>query len=311
MRVLVTGGTGFIGRHLVEALAARGDEPVVVTRDRSRAGGLGGAVVVVEGDPTEGGAWQEAVAGSDAVVHLAGAPVDGRRWDARYKQVLHASRIDSARKVIEAIAAAPAERRPRALISASGIDYYPFADDLAEDPAYLEDSWVDESAPRSDRFLGRLCRDWEAEALAAGELGLRVACMRTGMVLGAEGPLARLVTPFKWFAGGRIGSGRQWVSWIHIEDAVRGYLHVLAAEVAGPVNLVGPSPVRNRDFAAAVGKALGRPSWLPVPGFALRLAVGELAEHILGGRRVEPKALRDSGFEFHYPELGPALEDLL
>lgn len=312
MKVFLTGGTGFVGGHLVRALAARGDEPLVLSREAGKGrAALGGEAEIVEGDPTESGPWQEAVAGTDAVIHLAGAPVDGKRWDARYKQILQASRVDSARNLVEAIAAAPEERRPRLLVSASGIDYYPFADDLAELNEYFEDSWVDEEAPRADTFMGRLCRDWEREARVAEELGLRVAMMRTGMVLGETGALPRMVTPFKLFAGGKLGSGRQWVSWIHIEDAVRGYLHALDSEVAGPVNLVAPNPVRNRELARALGRALGRPSAIPVPAFAIRLVLGELAEHVLAGRRAEPRRLVESGFEFHFPDLDVALKDLL
>lgn len=285
---------------------------MVVTRDReSGRAALGSTAELVEGDPTESGPWQKALAGADVVVHLAGASIDGRRWDARYKQILVASRTDSARKLIEAIAELDEAARPRALVSASGIDYYPFADDLAEHSRYFEDSWIDETAPRADTFLGRLCRDWEDEVRPAADLGLRVASLRTGMVLGRHGALERMIGPFKWFVGGRIGSGRQWVSWIHIEDAVRAYLHVIDGELSGPVNLVAPNPVRNREMAAALGRVLGRPAAVPVPAFAVKLVVGELAEHILHGRRAEPRALVNSGFEFHYPELEAALEDLL
>jgi hypothetical protein len=310
MRVFITGGTGFIGRHLAAALLARGDQVSVLTRDTAKAEGIAVGAEIISGDPTERGDWMSAVSGCDAAVHLAGAPVDGKRWNARYRQVLSTSRIDSTHNLVDAIAAA--ERRPAALISASGIDIYPFASELTELRDYFEDTWVTESAPKSDSFFGRLCREWEREARGAEQHGCRVACMRTGLVLGArDGALSRMITPFKLFVGGKIGSGQQWVSWIHLDDAVRGYLHALDTELSGPVNLVAPEPVRNKELAKALGRVLSRPSLIPVPAFAVKLAVGELAEYLLGGRRAQPKCLLDSGFEFNYPALEPALEELL
>lgn len=312
MRIFITGGTGFIGRNLTAALLARGDQVVVLTRDRSRAADLGDAVEIVEGDPVERGGWMEAVCGCDVAVHLAGAPIAGKRWDARYRQVLVTSRVESAHNLVAAIAAC-AEGRPAALISASGIDIYPFAEELAELPDWFEDSWVAEDAPKSDSFLGRLCRDWEREANAAAEHGARTVTMRTGLVLGpGGGALPSMVKLFKLCAGGKLGSGAQWTSWIHIDDAIRGFLHAIDdADLAGPVNLVAPESVRNRDFARSLARALSRPSLLGVPGFALRLAMGDLAEYALSGRRVQPKALLDAGFEFQYAGLEPALEELL
>lgn len=313
MRVVLTGGTGFVGRNLCAALADRGDPPIVITRDASAAAeSLGDRAEVVEADPTESGPWQESVVGCDAVVHLAGASINGKRWDARYRQVLRGSRIDSAAKLVEAIAAAPAAERPSVLVTSSGIDYYPFAEELAERADWFEDSWVGESAPRSGSFLGQLCRDWEDEAATAESLGVRVCAMRSGIVLGRGGPLAKMILPFKLFAGGRLGSGKQWTSWIHIDDAVAAYLFAIdTPEVSGPINLVAPSPVRNREFARQLGRTMGRPSFLPTPTFALKLALGPFAEHVLHGRRVEPKCLVDAGFEFKHPDLRPALEDLL
>lgn len=310
MRVFITGGTGFVGRNLARQLIDRGDRVTVLTRDRGHAGDLPEACEIVEGDPTESGDWQQAVDGCDAAVHLAGAPVDGKRWNARYRQVIQTSRIDSAHNLVAAIGAAGS--KPATLVSASGIDIYPFAEELADLKEYFEDSWVTEGAPKSDGFLGRLCREWEREANAAADHGCRVACARTGMVLGREGPLQKMLTPFKMFAGGKIGSGKQWVSWIHIDDVARAYIHILdRGDVKGPVNLVAPNPVRNKDFARALGRVMSRPSLVPAPAFAVKLAVGELAEYVLDGRRVQPKCLLDSGFEFNYPDLEPALEDLL
>ncbi|HLU67635.1 MAG TPA: TIGR01777 family oxidoreductase, partial [Kofleriaceae bacterium] len=303
----VTGGTGTIGRALVSALRARGDEPIVVSRDAARARSvLGPDAPVVEGDPTCAGAWREAIAGCGAVVSLAGERIQPRRWNAQIRQILHDSRVDTTRNVVEAIAAAPAAQRPSVLVSASGIDYYALEPDLGE--GALDDTdEVDESAPPGESFLSRLCRDWEAEAREAEALGVRVVTMRTGLVIGGEdSPIESWMRAFRWFAGGRVGSGRQWVSWIHLEDAVRAYLHAIdTPALSGPVNLVAPDRLRNRDFARALGRSLRRPSWLPAPAAAVRLALGDLADHILLGRPAVPRALLDSGFEFHRREPFP------
>lgn len=302
MKIVVTGATGFIGVALVEALRARGDAVTVLSRDAARATATLGPVNVVVADLQTRGPWTTALAGTDAIVHLAGEPIAARRWDARQKQRLRDSRVEATRTLVEASVALPVTARPRALISASGSDYYPFAPDTE-----FDDDEITEAAPPSESFLGRLCRDWEHEALAAQRSGLRVVCMRTGLVLGPGGALAKLTTPFKLFVGGKIGSGRQWVPWIHRVDAVRGYLAALDDDrYTGPVNLVTTS-VRNAELAAALGKALGRPSWLPVPGFALHAAVGEFADYLLHGRRVVPRRLRDLGFTWTYPKLADAL----
>jgi uncharacterized protein len=302
MQIAVTGATGFLGTALVGALRDRGDAVVVLTRDAVRARAVLGDVTAVTADLQSPGPWTAALAGTDAVVNLAGEPLAGKRWDARQKQRIRDSRVETTRTVVEAIAALPAPARPRVLVSASGADYYPFAPDTE-----FDDDEVTEAAAASDSYLGRLCRDWETEALAARRAGLRVACMRTGIVLGPGGALARLTTPFRMFVGGRIGTGRQWVSWIHRDDAVRGIVAALADDrYAGPINLVTGS-LRNAALARELGKALGRPSWLPVPGVAVRAAVGELAEYLLAGRRVVPARLRALGFTWTRPTIDRAL----
>jgi uncharacterized protein (TIGR01777 family) len=303
--LVVTGATGFIGTALVPVLRAAGHPVTVLSRDADRARRALGDVTAVSADLQSAGAWTSVLAGAAAVVHLAGAPVAARRWDAREKQRLRDSRVETTRTLVEAIAALPAAARPRALIASSGIDYYPFAADGRA--TEFDDDEVTEADPPGDSFLARLCRDWEAEARAAEALGVRVVCMRTGMVLGPGGPLARIAAPFQWFAGGPIGSGRQWVSWIHRDDAVRAWAAAIADDrYAGPINLITDS-VRNAEFARQLGVALGRPSWLPVPGLALRAAVGELADYILHGRRAVPARLRALGFSWTYPALAEAL----
>ncbi|WP_428267922.1 TIGR01777 family oxidoreductase [Haliangium sp.] len=305
--VFITGGTGFIGKALVAALRTRGDRAIVVTRDVSRARRtLGEGIELVEGDPSLGRGWQAQVAGVDAIVNLAGAPVAARRWNAQVKQHLRDSRIETTRHLVEAMAALPEAERPSVLVSASGVDYYAPAD------RFSDDDEVDESAPPGDRFLARLCQRWEEEARAAEDLGVRVALMRTGLVIGPGGPLDKIASPFRKFAGGHLGHGKQWVSWIHIDDAVGAYLHALDDDAtSGPINLVAPAPVRAKAFARALGRALGRPSWLPVPGFALEAAVGEFADYLLTGRRAVPTALVASGYRFAYPELDAALASSL
>ena len=304
MKIVVTGATGFVGTALVPALLARGDQVTVLSRDAERARAKLGDVTAVTADLESPGPWTEALANTDAIVHLAGESIGGKRWNARQKQVIRDSRVEATRTLVEAIAALPAERRPGVLVSASGGDYYPFAPDLDE----FDDDAVPETDPPGESFLARVCRDWENEARAAEPLGLRVVCMRTGIVLGAGGgALDKLTTPFKLFVGGRIGKGYQWFSWIHRDDAVAAYLAATSdARYTGPINLVTGS-VRNRELVDTLGKVLHRPSWLPVPGFAVRAAAGELAEYLLHGRRIVPKRLEELGFVWKHPVLAEAL----
>jgi uncharacterized protein (TIGR01777 family) len=303
MKIVVTGATGFIGSALVPALRERGDDVTVLSRDAARAKATLGDVTSVTADLETPGPWAEALAGAEAIIHLAGEPIARKRWDARQKQVIRDSRVEATRGLVEAIGALPVDVRPRALISATGADYYPFAPDRDD----FDDDEVRENDPPGDSYIARVCRDWEREALAAERHGLRVACMRTGLVLGPGGALGKMTTPFKLFVGGRIGSGRQWMSWIHRDDVVAAYSAAARdPRYTGPFNLVTTS-TRNAEFSAALGKVLGRPSWLPVPAFALKLAVGELSEYLLHGRRVVPVRLRELGFVWQHPELSEAL----
>ncbi len=314
-RIFVTGGTGFIGAAIVRALRERGDDVTVVSRDGARAkAALPDGVEVVEADPTAAGAWQQRIAGCRAVINLAGASIAGKRWNAQYRQILLDSRVDVTRFVVEGMQAAPPDQRPAVLASASGIDYYPFVlpipgeDDMEGDAVDL----FDEQSPLGDGFLARMCRDWEDEAMRATPLGVRVALVRTGIVLGkGGGALPKMALPFKLMAGGRVADGRQWFSWIHLDDIVGIYLRAIDDDaLSGPLNAVAPGAVRQAAFAKALGAALHRPTWMPVPKFALRFATGQLAEYLIHGRHVIPKALQDAGFEFAYPDVEGALAEI-
>jgi uncharacterized protein (TIGR01777 family) len=288
VKVAITGGTGFIGKALVAHLRARGDDVIVWTRDPSRAPT---GVTAVSADLENPGPWQDIVDGVDGIVHLAGESIGARRWSAREKQLIRDSRIETARHLVEAIDRA--DKKPRVLISASAVDYYAYA------YPPLDDDEVTEADPPGETFLARVCRDWEREVRSAEQLGVRVACMRTGLVLGpGGGMLARLKGPVA-----RLGNGKQWMSWVSLADAHCAYATALSDErYSGPINLVTGS-VRNVEFA----EALGKPRWLGAPGFALKLVLGELSEPLLHGRNVVPARLRALGFAWQHATLADAL----
>jgi uncharacterized protein (TIGR01777 family) len=306
MRVFVTGGTGLIGRRLLGALRGRGDTPVLLTRRPDAARQMFGPdAAVVEGDPMKAGPWQDAVADCDAVVHLAGENVFARRWNAAFKQLLVDSRIESTRRVVEALKRHPAgaDGRPKVLVNASAIGWYgPHGDEE-----------LDESAPPAADFMAQLCVDWEKEAHAAEGAGVRVASVRVGVVLDREGgALAKLLTPFKCFVGGPVGSGRQYMSWIHHADMTGVYLLALDnAEARGPLNGTAPEPVTNKQFSKALGRALHRPAFFWAPGFMLRLMLGEVAQVVTTGQRVLPRKALALGYQYRFPTVEAALKDIV
>jgi len=307
MRVFVTGGTGLVGTRLVRACCARGDEAVVLTREPSAAAAARlaslGRVRLVPGDPAQTGAWQDEVRGCDAVIHLAGENIFSKRWGAEEKALIRSSRVLGTRNVVAAIGRAPADLRPKTLVNASAVGYYGFRGDeeLAED-----------GEPGSD-FLASVCAEWEEEARAASAHGTRVVVVRIGIVLDPSGGALRNMLPaFQMFLGGPVGSGKQWLSWIHAEDLVGLILFAVdRPEISGPLNAVAPEPVRMGAFAKALGAALGRPSWLRVPAFALRLALGEVAEVLLHGQRVVPRKALEAGYKFRYENVEAALRAAL
>lgn len=292
MRVFMTGATGFIGRALTSALLARGN--AVLALSRSGTGPTGAEVV--RGDPTTSGPWRERVAECDAIVHLAGEPIAGKRWSEERKRLIKTTRVDGGAQLVAAIAAAA--KKPRVLVTASGADYYPFDD---SDRAYTE------ADPAGPTFLSDVCRAWEASVAPAREHGVRVAALRIGIVLGkGEGAMARLAPLFKLFFGGPIGSGRQWVSWIHVDDVVGAFLHALDGATEGAVNAVAGS-VRQADFARTIGDVVKRPSWLPAPALAMKVALGELGEYLLHGRKVVPAVLDREAYGWRRKELAGAV----
>ena len=295
MKLIVTGGTGFIGRALCQTLEHDGHEVVILTR--SCGAQVQGRQRLVSWAPPAPGPWQREIDGADGIVHLAGESVVAKRWSAEQKRRITDSRIGSTIAVVEAIR--QAARKPAALVSASAIGYY----------GPRGDEPLREDAPPGSDFLAQVCRQWEQAAQGAEALGVRVVRLRIGMVLAPDGgALAKMLLPFKLGLGGPLGSGRQWVSWIHRDD-VAGLIRWALREtrVKGVVNATAPSPVTMREFARALGGALHRPAVLPVPGVAIRLLMGEVAELLLSGQRVLPDAATRFGFQFAYPLLADAL----
>lgn len=295
---LLSGATGLVGQRLVASLLADGRVVRALTRDlKSASARLDPKALLVRWDGAH--VPVDAVNGADAVVHLAGEPVFGGLLTAGRKRLVHASRVESTRSLVKAIAALPDSSRPSVFVCASAVGYY----GTRGDEELAEDAGIGEG------FLAELCRDWEAAALEAEEHGVRTVTLRIGIVLAREGgALRNLLRPFRLGLGGRLGNGRQWFPWIHIDDLVALVRQALRDPgYRGPVNAVAPESVRNRDFTRVLGRQLGRPTLLPVPGFALRAALGELSNELLGSRRVVPRLARDRGFAFRYPSIEAAL----
>lgn len=299
MRVTVTGATGLIGTKLVAALSGRGDEVTILSRDPERARArLGGGVRAVAWDPAAGPAPETALEGRDGVVHLAGEPV-AQRWNDAVRARIRDSRATGTRNLVAGIAAA--EPRPRVLVSASAVGYYgPHGDEP-----------VDEGTPPGSDFLAGVCVVWEREAEAAGELGLRVARIRTGVVLDPDGgALAKMLPPFKLGAGGPVAGGKQYMPWIHADDLVGIYLAALDDERwSGPFNGAAPEPVTNAAFSKALGRALHRPAVAPVPRLALKLLYGEMEQIVTTGQRARPARAQELGHTWRHADLDEALRE--
>jgi len=307
MRYIITGGTGLIGTALADSLLADGHEVIALSRTPETRNGLPEAVRVVGWDARSAEGWGHLADGAGAIVNLAGANLAGTgflpsRWTDERKRIIRDSRVNAGRAVVAAVE--QAGQKPGVVVQASGVGYYgPHGDES-----------LSEEAAAGDDFLARLAaEDWEPSTAPVEDMGVRRVIARSGAVLSTEeGALPRLVLPFRLFVGGPMGSGDQWLSWIHLQDQVRAIRFLVEHDGAGgPFNLTAPNPVTNAGLARTLGKVLSRPAWLPLPGFVMRLAFGEVSGVLLEGQRALPRRLLELGFQFRFPDLEAALRDLL
>lgn len=301
MRILITGGTGTIGRRLVDHLIRHGHLVTVVSRQAYKPANLPAKIIFAQWDAKTAAGWGHHLENVDAIVNLAGAGIGDARWTEERKRVIRDSRVEAGKAIVEAVGAA--SNKPKVLIQSSAVGYYgPRKDEVV----------TEESGPGSD-FLAEVCEDWEASTEPVEEMGVRRVVTRGGVVLDTRGgAFPRMLLPFRLFAGGPVGNGRQWFSWIHYYDTVNAMRFLIENESAsGPINLTAPEPLQNRDFVRFVGKVMKRPAFAPVPGFVLKLMFGELSSTLLTGQRVVPKRLQELGYEFKFPTVEVALADLL
>jgi uncharacterized protein (TIGR01777 family) len=302
MKVIVAGGTGFIGSELINRLLGANHEVVLLTRNQGAVDLTDKKSLRVERwDGKSLGAWTDFIDGADAVINLSGENVAAKRWSEKQKQRLIDSRLEPTKAIVQAIA--NASKKPRVLINASAVGYY----------GNFGSGNVAEDEPKGDGFLGELCQQWEDEARQAKKYRVRVVLPRIGIVLhGSGGALRKMLLPFKLFIGGPIGSGKQWFPWIHRDDVIGIILFALMNDsISDAVNTVSPFPVPMVDFTLSLGRAMGRPSWMRVPSFILKIALGEMSEMLIGGRQIVPKKLLHNGFVFQYPDLDKALKSLM
>ncbi len=302
MKAVIAGGTGFVGTYLAQALVQSGYQVVLLSRGSKKVDlAYTAQVETVRWDGRSLGAWVSCLEGADAVINLCGEGIADKRWSCEQKEKLRASRLDSTRVIVQAIE--KCALKPKVLVNASAVGFY----------GSVSEGEVDESHHRGHGFLADLCVEWEEAALQAMRHGVRVVLPRIGIVLEEKkGALAKMIPPFQWGIGGPLGSGKQWFPWVHIEDLVAMILFSLQrADVEGPFNACAPNPVRMKDFCVSLGKVLDRPSWAPVPGFVLRILLGEMASMLLGGQRAVPKKILKCGFHFRYPVLESSLVLLL
>ena len=305
MKVAITGATGFVGSRLVQRLHGKGHKVVVLARNTAFAQKVFPSeafpnLEIVAYTPNASGSWQSVIASCDGVVNLAGEPIAEGRWTPERKQEILNSRKLGTQKLVEAIA--NANPKPTVLVNASAIGYY----------GTSESATFDETSLSGNDFLAQVCQAWETEARKVKDAGVRLVILRLGIVLGNGGALGKMIPPFKLFAGGPIGSGRQWFSWIHVDDLVNLILQALTKpEIEGVYNATAPNPVRMADLSQTLGRVMNRPSWLPVPAFAIEALLGDGAIVVLEGQQVLPKRTEETGFEYKYPNLQSALTQIL
>lgn len=306
MRVVISGGSGLIGRALTQDLTQDGHQVIVLSRAPDKVQSLPDGAKAVGWDARTGAGWAAHADGADAIVNLAGASIKGEgflpsRWTNKRKQLIRQSRLDAGAAVADAVR--QAKIKPKLVIQSSAVGYY----------GPRQDQPLDESSPAGNDFLAKVCVDWEASTAAVEAMGVRRAVVRTGLPLTAKGgafPLLKL--PFQFFAGNTFGDGAQYYSWVHFGDYIRALRFLVdKGNAQGVYNLTAPNPLTNRQFAQTLGRVMRRPVWLPAPAFALKLALGEVSTVVLDGQRALPRHLQDDGFAFNYPELEPALRDLL
>jgi uncharacterized protein len=299
MKILITGGTGFVGTQLTSRLIQDRHEVTILTRSLKGTKRSSPGISNLEGDPTKKGPWQEAIKNHDAVVNLAGASIFSK-WTEEHKKAIRESRVNTTQNIVEGIPSRP--ERSFTLFSTSAVGYYGFCGDEE----------LTEESPHGDDFLASIAMEWEGEALKARDKGARVVITRFGIVMGEKGgALNQMIPLFKKYIGGPIGSGKQWFSWVHIKDLAEAFTFLLKhPEISGPVNVCSPNPVRNKDLAKALGKALHKPSFIPAPGFMVKLVLGEFGSVILEGQRVIPRRLLENGFTFQYADINKALQSI-
>ncbi|HUL44341.1 MAG TPA: TIGR01777 family oxidoreductase [Bacteroidota bacterium] len=302
MKIIIAGGSGFIGSALTRKIIEKGGSVTILTRNpESVASPWSDRIDTKAWDAKTIGPWAGSLEGADAVINLVGESIGGKRWSSRQKSILLSSRVDATNVLVEAMRSG--KRRPRVFVSASAVGYY----------GNPEEGEVTEDAKPGTDFLAGLCQTWEQSAAGARELGIRVVIPRIGIVLGKTGgALPRMLLAFRLFAGGPLGSGRQWFPWVHHDDLAEAISFAVTNEhLEGPVNVAAPGIVRMKEFCGVLGRVLHRPSWAPVPALILRLGLGEMSSIVLTGQRVIPGKLLETHFAFRYPQLGSALENIL
>lgn len=299
MNIFMTGGTGFVGTYLAKRLISEGHKVTILTRPLGDAALKLTGLAYFDGNPTIKGKWQDAVKDHDVIINLAGASIFSR-WTPEQKKILLESRIETTQNLVAAL---PDYAKNITFFSTSAVGYYGFH----------EDEELTENMAAGDDFLARLASDWEQEALRAQNKGARVVITRFGIVLGKNGgAIGQMLPLFKYFLGGPLGNGRQWFSWVHMQDLAEAFIFLLQhTEISGAVNLCSPQPVRNSELGKAIGKVMHRPSFMPAPGFMIKLILGEFGSVLLKGQRVIPRRLLDAGFKFKYPNIEDALKSII